>query len=398
MSAATAPRYPCRALQEARAAVLGQLGRSIVAMIGLGVAVALFLAVQSLVATVRFQVSDSFDAYAATTVHAALNDVDPTAPTSIDEDVLPRVRTLPGVRAATRYVDLSTTAPPVSTSRAPGTGVPGRLPIYAGDADFLRALDARTSGGTFSSADPALPVAMVGRRLADQMALRPEELGTRVLLLGSTPVTVIGVVEEAPRLRAAERAIILPLGGPVLPSQTHDATALMVTTRPGATSAIAQVLAVTAYSYHPDALEVSRVGETSGVRGDVDQLLVQLGWGASGLAGLVGAIVIVAYSAGSVSARAGEIGLRRSLGARRRDVVAQFFLESVLIGTFSGLLGVVIGTVGLLVMSGMNGWVPVVDPVALGAAPAAAVLISAVAGGVPALRASRVDPALALRR
>lgn len=393
----TAERYRFRALQEARAAVLGQPVRSAVAMAGLGVAVALFLAVQSLVVTVRFQVADSFDAYEATTVHAALDTADPDAPTSIDPGASERVSALPGVLAASRYADLSGRAPTISSSRADGTEVLGQVPLYAGDAAYLDSIDASVTGRDLSTVPTDLPVAVIGRELADRIGLQPEELGTRIVRIGAAPVTVVGVVEDSPRLRAAQRGIVLPFDAGVLPEDAQAPTSMVVKTRSGAAAAVADVLAAAGDPYHPTSLQVSRLLEGSELREDVDVLLVRLGWGASVLAALVGAIVVSAHAAGSVAARAGEIGLRRSLGARRHDIVAQFLMESVVIGTFAAAVGTAIGTASVVVFSAVNGWVPVVDPVALVLAPVVALVTAAVAGAVPALRASRVDPALALR-
>jgi putative ABC transport system permease protein len=99
----------------------------------------------------------------------------------------------------------------------------------------------------------------------------------------------------------------------------------------------------------------------------------------------------------SVSERTKEIGLRRAVGARRRDILIQFVLEAVAVTAIGGLIGVVLGVSGALVASRLMGWPAAVSwPAILGAVVFAG-LVGLVFGVQPARKAAALHPVQALR-
>src|SRR5690606_41983491 len=91
------------------------------------------------------------------------------------------------------------------------------------------------------------------------------------------------------------------------------------------------------------------------------------------------------------------IGLRRALGATRRDIGNQFLVESGVIGLLGGLVGAAIGVGVVVVVSVAKEWTPILDTwVVVGAALLGGV-IGVLAGLYPALKAARVEPIHALR-
>ncbi len=111
---------------------------------------------------------------------------------------------------------------------------------------------------------------------------------------------------------------------------------------------------------------------------------------------LVGGIGIMNIMLASVLERTREIGVRRAIGARQRDVVRQFLIETTIISLTGGVAGIVLG-VGLSQLIGvLAGWSTIVTTSSIVLAFGVSVAIGIVFGLYPAIRASRLDPVTAL--
>ena len=117
----------------------------------------------------------------------------------------------------------------------------------------------------------------------------------------------------------------------------------------------------------------------------------------SGIALMLGAIGILTVMLISVRERTREIGLRRALGASRRNIRTQFVLESGMLGVAGGAAGVLAGLAASGIAAYFGDWPLVIawDAAAIGAA--CSLILGLVIGLVPAARAARLEPIAALR-
>src|SRR6185437_15444034 len=111
---------------------------------------------------------------------------------------------------------------------------------------------------------------------------------------------------------------------------------------------------------------------------------------------LVGAIGVANIMVISVLERRQEIELRRALGATRGQIRTQFLAEAILLSLAGGIIGVITGAAATAIYARAHGETVVIPPGAWAAGLAAAVIIGAAAGLLPAIRAARLSPVQAL--
>jgi putative ABC transport system permease protein len=161
-------------------------------------------------------------------------------------------------------------------------------------------------------------------------------------------------------------------------------------------AAVRSVLAATANPSNPDEVKVSRPSDALAARQATSATFTALLLGLGAVALLVGGIGVANTMVISVLERRAEIGLRRSLGATRGQVRTQFVTESLLLSFLGGVGGVLLGFLVTALYAGTQHWPAVVPVWALAGGVAATVVIGAVAGWYPAVRAARLAPTEAL--
>ena len=117
----------------------------------------------------------------------------------------------------------------------------------------------------------------------------------------------------------------------------------------------------------------------------------------AGISLLVGGIGIMNIMLASVTERTREIGIRRAIGAKRRQIVSQFLIETVVLSMTGGVLGIAIGLAIPWMITRLAGMPTVVDPTSLTMALMISMTIGIVFGLYPAVRAAQLDPIEALR-
>ena len=129
---------------------------------------------------------------------------------------------------------------------------------------------------------------------------------------------------------------------------------------------------------------------------ETSELFTKLIVGVAAISLLVGGIGILAVMLISVKERTKEIGIRRSVGATKKDIIRQFLYESLIIGSLGGLFGIIFGVGLTIVLVHFWNWNLLLDQDSIWTASWVCALIGAVFGVFPAIKASKLDPMEAL--
>ena len=277
----------------------------------------------------------------------------------------------------------------------------GGLQVRAASLGLPAVVGAGVARGRWLNAATArLPVAVLGASAARRLGLGP---GQRIWL-GGRWFEVGGVLAPAPLAPDVDHSALIGypaarvhLGHVRAGGEDGPPSTIHVRTDTGRETSVQPRLAATANPQAPSEVSVSRPSDVLTARaaaaGAFDSLFLGLG----AVALVVGAVGVANIMIISVLERRSEIGLRRALGATRRQIRAQFLGESLLLALLGGVAGVLAGAVATAVYAAAKGWTVVIPPEAWAGGIGAAVLIGAVAGLAPAVRASRMSPTAALR-
>jgi len=99
----------------------------------------------------------------------------------------------------------------------------------------------------------------------------------------------------------------------------------------------------------------------------------------------------------SVRERTREIGIRKAIGARGRDIMAQFLVEALVLSVIGGALGIVVGVAASALIGALAGWGLNISPVTVVLAVGFSLAVGVIFGVWPARQAARLDPIAALR-
>jgi len=270
------------------------------------------------------------------------------------------------------------------------------ISLTAASPSLLATVGATLARGTFLNAATArYPAVVLGSETASLLGItRP---ASRVWIGGSW-FTVVGILRPVPLVTGLDSMAFIgfPIAEADFAFDGHP-TELYVRSDPSQVTAVASVLPATV---SPQAPALAQVSFPSGIlqteadaKGAYNGLLLGLG----AVALLVGGVGIANVMVISVLERRSEIGLRRALGATRRHIAEQFLAEALLLSALGGLAGTIIGTAATAVYALAQHWFVQIPPQALYGGMGAALVIGAIAGLYPAMRAARLSPTEALR-
>jgi ABC-type antimicrobial peptide transport system permease subunit len=389
---------------EALAGVLARPARALLTVLGTVLGIAALVATLGISKTAGNQIVGRFDALAATEVvvePAGADRPDDPVPAVLPWDAEARLTRLNGVVAAGTLseVDLNGDLVRGAPVQDPTRPAEQSLGVEAASPGLFAAVKAHLAEGRFFDAghdERGDRVAVLGSAVAAKLGI-DRVTDQPAFYIGETIYTVIGIVDDVGRVPELLSSIVIPQGtaadlyGLEAPSSVHVDTAI------GAAQLIARQAPLALTPNEPSLLQAQSAGEPRKVKSDVSSDLNTLFLVLGGVSLLVGAIGIANVTLVSVMERVGEIGLRRSLGATRRHIAAQFLAESGLLGLVGGVVGASLGILVVVGVSVSRTWTPVLDPWLPFAAPAAGALVGLASGLYPAGRAASLQPVDALR-
>jgi putative ABC transport system permease protein len=281
------------------------------------------------------------------------------------------------------------------TARVIGT-TPGYLTVFAYDMWV----------GSFindAAVDHNLRVAVIGATTADNLGLTETAIGSTIYV-GGLPFQLIGITQPKGGSSATDDQVIVPI------STVHELFVGSSSVSAVGISAASQDQIDTVSAEITSTLE-QRHGITTGVDdftivnqaqllgtvSSVSDVLTFLLAGIASISLLVGGIGIMNIMLVSVRERTREIGIRKAIGARGRDILSQFLVEALALSLAGGLIGIVVGVVASFAIGVYAGWGFIFNPVTVVIAVGFSLVVGIIFGVWPASQAARLDPVVALR-
>jgi putative ABC transport system permease protein len=272
----------------------------------------------------------------------------------------------------------------------------------------IRSLEVE-KGRPFSSqeAERGVPVVILGMNTADVLFENVDPIGRSVRIRGF-PYRVIGVLEEQGSIlgMSLDNRAIAPARSPmervVNPRGVVDNIVVQAVNPDRIPEAMMEIEAIMRVRNglrpsEPNDFELETAEDSLSFWDRISRILFMALPGLVAISLVVGGIVIMNIMLVSVMERTREIGVRKAIGARRRDIVTQVIIESATLSGTGAMLGVLVG-VGLTWLVATVSPLPTaVDPKWITVGVALGVLVGMVAGVYPAWRAARLDPVDALR-
>ena len=315
-------------------------------------------------------------------------------------------------------VELPTSAPPMigringvqqvqSTGKVTGAGayrspfIPSTntngLTVEAASLNLLPVLATTLADGHYlNTATAQEPVAVLGATSARLLGIDHVYPGERIWV-GGQWFYLAGILKPAVLASDIDSAVLVgyPAAEKYLGFDGHPST-IYLRAHNERVNAVDNLLANTANPENPSGVNVSQPSDALVAQADAKGAFDGLFLGLGAVALLVGAVGVANIMIISVLERRSEIGLRRALGATRGHIRAQFLAEAVLLGLLGGVVGVALGAIATVLYAHTKHWATIIPTEAWAGGITASLLIGALAGLIPALRAARLSPTQAL--
>jgi putative ABC transport system permease protein len=304
--------------------------------------------------------------------------------------------------------------------------VRGGMQVVAGDAnwatsvvgvtpDFLEAREWATASGrplTQEDVDGATKVALIGQTVAQNLFVGADPIG-QVVRVKRVPLTVVGVLApkgQSTQGQDQDDTMLVPLSTAkkkllgASPAGARAVNAILVKVRDASAmkSTEEEIRTLLRQLHHlqpgqDDDFTLRNISELFESQEASSRVLSLLLAAIASVSLVVGGIGIMNIMLVSVTERTREIGLRRAVGARRRDILLQFLIEAVTVSLTGGVAGIAVGIAAAWGIGHFAGWLTPIQPRAIIPAFVFAGAVGIFFGFYPARKASRLNPIDALR-
>lgn len=366
--------------------------RAILSALGIAIGIAAMIAVVGVSASSQARLNDELDRLGTNLLTATAGKSLTGVQSALPADTVEKIRLIDGV------VDSSATGlltESVYRSELSEPAATGGISTMVADQNLLEVVSGHIRSGTWlNPATGTYPTVVLGDTAAQRLGIVTP--GTQVWL-GGTYFTVVGILDPvalAPELDTA--ALIGESIASALFSFDGSPTTVYERSADESVDRVRSLLAPTISPQAPEEVEISRPSDALAARNAANQAFTGLLLGIGSIALLVGGIGVANTMIISVLERRREIGLRRALGATRRHILVQFLGEALLLSALGGVFGSAFGAVATVIMATLNGWPFTLPSLAIVVAIGATLVVGAIAGLYPALRAARTPPTAAL--
>ncbi len=244
-------------------------------------------------------------------------------------------------------------------------------------------------------------VVVLGKTVAEELFGRENALGETIKVNGQN-YTVIGVLDEKGAVMNTDRDDIIYM--PITSAQRLLGSTQVRTVNIQAESKEVNALAVNEIRSffeqrfnNPDAARIFSQDDLLASADSMGATLTLMLGAIAGVALIVGGIGIMNIMLVSVTERTREIGIRKAIGATKKDILGQFLVESIILSISGGIVGLFAGVGGTLLISKVADWPAVFSPVSFVVAFGFAAFVGLFFGVYPAYKAASLDPIEALR-
>ncbi len=287
--------------------------------------------------------------------------------------------------------------------------------IRGNDTDYFQARGWTIEKGRLqppAESRAAAKVVILGHTVSDQLFPGQDPIG-QIIRVQRVPFTVIGVFAakgQTPGGTDQDDVVFVPLstakkrvlGGRQVRGDYLGSIIVQVRSAGEVAEAEAQVKELLRRRHRlqrgqADDFYVRNLAQILEARAESSRIMGILLAAVAGVSLIVGGIGIMNIMLVSVTERTAEIGLRMALGARSRDIMAQFVIEAVMLSVIGGIVGIALGIAGSAALAQAGDWPTLIETEAVVAAVVFSAAVGIFFGYYPARKASRLDPIIALR-